>query len=468
MPSASAAICRSSSMPRATRDAAISAIVDGAYEQQLNRFWIPVLPRPRGLPVRGDAVGRLVISGKLDVASARSASRCRFLPPMRYVLLQSGLSGQRACRCPIPLERLRARKIGRTNSTCLREASERSSPRCWQYSSACRPGMTKHEIVAALRARKSSRGLTFEYCLITAGTSSTGRHRTSSWHEGEIMSLDSGGNYHGYIGDLCRMGILGEPTPSLRTCSARSKRFNRRRGSRFAPGHSAATSMRRRSRPRAARRNYTHFDFVAHGMGLVSHEAPRLTGTGPVPYPGNDADRPLESRHGHLDRDDAAASASAASSSSRIRSRSRRADGKGSAIIAVAGTKGNHRLACQGHRYSSVTCPNRRSRCLSLNLPTSKSVARLNATEPAWPNTFQSPCARCIAAAGLGQTMGSPATIPPPSAKSKGSATKRVISAIRPHFVVYLSRTPGGMPQSARSTKVPCLLHVGHVFGTAV
>ena len=29
--------------------------------------------------------------------------------------------------------------------------------------------------------------------------------------EGDIMSLDSGGNYRGYIGDLCRMGILGEP-----------------------------------------------------------------------------------------------------------------------------------------------------------------------------------------------------------------------------------------------------------------
>jgi hypothetical protein len=91
-------------------------------------------------------------------------------------------------------------------------------------------------------------------------------------------------------------------------------------------------------------------------------------------------------------------------------------------------------MACEGYRYSSVTCPNRRSRCLSLNLPISKSVVRLNATEPAWPNTLQSPCARCIAAAGLGQSMGSPAAIPP-SAKSNGSATKRVISAIRSHFI---------------------------------
>jgi Xaa-Pro aminopeptidase len=35
-------------------------------------------------------------------------------------------------------------------------------------------------------------------------------------------------------------------------------------------------------------------DFTAHGIGLVSHEAPRLTATGPVPYSPYDADRALE------------------------------------------------------------------------------------------------------------------------------------------------------------------------------
>ena len=33
---------------------------------------------------------------------------------------------------------------------------------------------------------------------------------------------------------------------------------------------------------------------MAHGMGLVSHEAPRLMDGGPVPYPGYDINRPLE------------------------------------------------------------------------------------------------------------------------------------------------------------------------------
>jgi len=35
-------------------------------------------------------------------------------------------------------------------------------------------------------------------------------------------------------------------------------------------------------------------EFLAHGMGLVSHEAPHLTATGPVPYDDTDARLPLE------------------------------------------------------------------------------------------------------------------------------------------------------------------------------
>jgi hypothetical protein len=94
------------------------------------------------------------------------------------------------------------------------------------------------------------------------------------------------------------------------------------------------------------------------------------------------------------------------------------------------------------HRYSSVTCPNRQSTCLSLNLPISKSVVRLNATEPAWPNIFQSPCARCIAAAGLGHSIGSPAAMLP-SIKSHGIATKEVISVIGSGLFDCLADDPG-------------------------
>jgi Xaa-Pro aminopeptidase len=43
---------------------------------------------------------------------------------------------------------------------------------------------------------------------------------------------------------------------------------------------------------RSKHKNY--LEFVAHGMGLVSHEAPWLTDRCSVPYPAYHADRPLE------------------------------------------------------------------------------------------------------------------------------------------------------------------------------
>jgi hypothetical protein len=45
------------------------------------------------------------------------------------------------------------------------------------------------------------------------------------------------------------------------------------------------------------------------------------------------------------------------------------------------------------------------------------------------PNIFQSPCARSIAAEGLGHSIASPAAMPP-SMKSKGKTSKEVISVI--------------------------------------
>ena len=77
------------------------------------------------------------------------------------------------------------------------------------------PGSTKAEIAEALRREEVNRGLTFEYCLIAAGTSHNRAPSEQRWEKGDVLSVDSGGNYHGYIGDLARMAILGEPDAEL-------------------------------------------------------------------------------------------------------------------------------------------------------------------------------------------------------------------------------------------------------------
>jgi Xaa-Pro aminopeptidase len=76
-------------------------------------------------------------------------------------------------------------------------------------------GAAKAELTEALRGEETSRGLVFDYCLIAAGSSHNRAPSDQRWEKGEPLSVDSGGNYHGYIGDLARMGIAGEPDVEL-------------------------------------------------------------------------------------------------------------------------------------------------------------------------------------------------------------------------------------------------------------
>jgi Xaa-Pro aminopeptidase len=157
------------------------------------------------------------------------------------------------------------------------------------------PGASKRELTEALRREETSRGLTFDYCLITAGTSLNRAPSEQKWEKGDILSLDSGGNYHGYIGDLCRMAIQGEPDAELEDLLGEIEDIQRagmkpiRAGAMGSVIYGAAEPLVQKSK------HHNHLHFLAHGMGLVSHEAPRLTATGPVPYDAYDASRPLES-----------------------------------------------------------------------------------------------------------------------------------------------------------------------------
>ena len=155
-------------------------------------------------------------------------------------------------------------------------------------------GATKAELAEALRREETSRGLTFDYCLIAAGSSLNRAPSDQRWEKGDVLSLDSGGNYHGYIGDVARMGVIGEPDAELVDLLAEVEAVEQASMKPIRPGvlgkeiYAAANAVLHKSKL------HNHTEFLAHGMGLVSHEAPRLTNSGPVPYDAYDADRPLE------------------------------------------------------------------------------------------------------------------------------------------------------------------------------
>ena len=264
-----------------------------SYEKELGKFWTPAF-QPAGATSLDSAQLAVDHLRKLAPNVKRVGIERAFLPADAGEFMLRELPGVTFVEAHFPLERLRARKT-REELEYLRVASDLVVDSMLAVIASHGPGATKLELVEALRREEVNRGLTFEYCLITAGTNLNRAPSEQVWGAGDILSLDSGGNYKGYIGDLCRMAIQGEPDSELEDLLSEIDEIQLAARKPIRPGVnggeiyvSAGEVLKRSSRANS-------IEFVAHGMGLISHEAPRLTSHGPIPYAAHDADRPLES-----------------------------------------------------------------------------------------------------------------------------------------------------------------------------
>ena len=231
-------------------------------------------------------------SSRIGCAGARIGIEPGFLPTDAHALLVERLEGARFVDATGVLERLRAVKTT-AELAKLGAASERITEAMLATIGWAREGTTKHAIIERLRLEEVQRGLEFDYCLLTLGASHNRAGSPQAWRPGEVMSINSGGNFEGYIGDLARMGVLGEPDAELEDLlaeveAAQQAAFAAVRAGTPGGAVVAAGDAARRAGPNAA-----CTDFVAHGMGLVSHEVPFLMHHS-VGYAGVDADRPLE------------------------------------------------------------------------------------------------------------------------------------------------------------------------------
>ena len=286
--------------------------------------YLPVLVYPKGRPDKAVYVGhrlethqravaplwvsqvRTESSGSVDAISnavtalkdagvpmQRVGVEMAFLPMDAGKTLANALPGAELKDALLVLERLRAVKSA-AELEKLKTASELVIASMLEVITTLGPGTTKRELSDALRVAEVKRGLTFEYCLLACGSSHNRAPSAQRWEQGEVLSLDSGGNYHGYIGDVARMAVLGEPDAELRDCLAEIEAVQRAAFAAVRPGVPGGDIYAAADRQLAEISQRDHTDFLAHGMGLVSHEAPRLTATGPVPYDDTDARLPLE------------------------------------------------------------------------------------------------------------------------------------------------------------------------------
>ncbi|MGH6728060.1 MAG: M24 family metallopeptidase [Pseudolabrys sp.] len=230
---------------------------------------------------------------KAGLKTKRIAAEFGFLPYDASLTLRAAFPDADWVDALFVLERQRVKKSA-DELAKLKIASEAVLASMQAVIAGHGPGATKAEVVEALRREETNRGLTFEYCLITCGTSLNRAPSEQKWEKGDIMSIDSGGNYHGYIGDICRMAIQGEPDAELNDLLAEIEIIQRAAMRPIAAG-AMGREIYAAAEPLVAKsKHHNHMEFLAHGMGLVSHEAPRLTDRGPVRYPASDANIPLE------------------------------------------------------------------------------------------------------------------------------------------------------------------------------
>lgn len=230
---------------------------------------------------------------KLKLTHHRIAIEPHFVPADAWEILQRELPNVDWSDATLILEELRAVKSER-ELNYIREASEMIVQAMLNTIHSAKAGMTEYELVEEVRKKQTNLGLKFDYCLITTGTSLERAPSPRKWREGEVICLDSAGYRAGYLGDMARMGVMGEPTSQMKELLDEVETVQQAARKPIQAGRPGADIYEAALLEMKQCPSYQQMQFVAHGMGLIPHEAPRLTSDGPIPYPGTHAKKPLE------------------------------------------------------------------------------------------------------------------------------------------------------------------------------
>ncbi len=251
--------------------------------QTVTRSWTSVdaaLAAADFLRKTGCVSGRIALELSFFPADALDALR-RELPDLTFVDATALLEELRAVKTEQELAYLKAGAEAVVDSMLATFQSGRA-------------GVTEAQLTEKLRLEQTGRGLEFDYALITTGPTFGRAPSRRPWNPGESLSLDTAGFCHGYLADMARMAVMGEPTALMRDLLAEVQhvqaqarvpvRAGQLGGAIYDAGYAAVAECAHRD----------GLVFVAHGMGLISHEAPRLRRNVEMGYAGAHAERPLE------------------------------------------------------------------------------------------------------------------------------------------------------------------------------
>jgi Xaa-Pro dipeptidase len=267
------------------------------------RHWVPRGPSmsedaatvaARALRAGGHATATVAIESSFLPADAYDALR-RELPAATFVNGTALLGELRAIKQPRELESLR--QVHRLTAEVIRQVFDESGA-----------ADTTREISARIRRGIGERGGAFLYSLINVGPGLRRAPSSETWDRGRPMHLDVGAELDEYVADIARMGSVGAPPAEAAALFDICVTAQARARAAVGPGVACGDLWRTGTDAVKTGRAAEYARFLAHGLGMVSHEPPVVAPDSARPLePGMVLSMETEVRHpdvGHIKLED--------------------------------------------------------------------------------------------------------------------------------------------------------------------
>ena len=213
---------------------------------------------------------------KLGLAERTIGVELPFLPADAFLALQRGLPKARLLDATPVLDELRAVKTP-AEVAHLRTVYDRVAEAIQAAFAAGKPGITTAEIARCVEREIVRRDMAFLYALVCAGPGTLRAPSSACWERGRILHIDAGGEVGDYLADICRMGCLGEPSPLARDLHRACIEVQGRVRQKVRPSVPCRDLLIEGERAVREHRFAPYGKFVAHGIGMVSHEQPDIS-----------------------------------------------------------------------------------------------------------------------------------------------------------------------------------------------
>jgi len=213
---------------------------------------------------------------KLGLAEGTIGVELPFLPADAFLALQRGLPKARLLDATPVLDELRAVKTP-AEVAHLRTVYDRVAEAIQAVFAAGKPGITTAEIARCVEREIVRRDMAFLYALVCAGPGTLRAPSSAPWERGRILHIDAGGEVGDYLADICRMGCLGEPSNLAVDLHSACIEVQGRVRQKVRPSVPCRELLMEGERAVREHRFAPYGKFVAHGIGMVSHEQPHIS-----------------------------------------------------------------------------------------------------------------------------------------------------------------------------------------------